>query len=594
MSWKTKKPWRGTGKRDKKDEEKDRTPHRLSPVAGPDLSPIGVIDEPGDVSWGEPSLPTHWLKEWRKHQEKAILQVTSKFRAGAKVVFLDAPTGSGKTAIAEGVRRLLDARMVYTCTTKNLQGQFNVDFPYSEVLKGRSNYSSPVEPGSCKTCSCKTADFCAGGGACPARGEGPHFDHCPDDPCPYREQKWRAVHSDVAVLNMPYLLAETNYVSNSKFRGRGMVVVDECDTLEQALMGFVEIRVSMEWQDKLSIPAPTVKTFDADSNDWADWARAVLWACDRYEPEDEDEEEKLSGLRYNVKRLDRDMRGGENATRWVYTGYEDAGPNQPHPVVFKPVTLDQVAPDVLFDKGQKFLMMSASIISVDEQVRSLGLDRGEVASVTVPSTFPPENRPIHLVPVGAMVSKKKKENYPKAGQALAKILDYHPGERVLVHTVSYEFTRVIERELRKAGTGRQLFLYNNSRGRSDALFKFKQSPGGVLLAPSFERGVDLPGELCRVQVVAKVPYPYQDKQTRARLYKTKGGQLWYTVQTIRQLIQMTGRGVRSSSDHAETYILDSKFLELYRNNKSLFPEWWREAVSMSGRRKKDILIGSGA
>ncbi len=64
-----------------------------------------------------------------------------------------------------------------------------------------------------------------------------------------------------------------------------------------------------------------------------------------------------------------------------------------------------------------------------------------------------------------------------------------------------------------------------------------------------------------------------------------GGQLWYTVQTIRDIVQMCGRGVRHKEDFATCYILDQQFARnLWGKWKGYFPEWFREAVDT----KRDI------
>jgi len=95
-----------------------------------------------------------------------------------------------------------------------------------------------------------------------------------------------------------------------------------------------------------------------------------------------------------------------------------------------------------------------------------------------------------------------------------------------------------------------VFRYGNSGEKDQALQRYLATEGAVLIAPSMDRGVDLPGDACRVQVVAKVPFPnLGDKQVNKRLY-TRGGQEWYAVQAVRSLVQMTGRGVRSPEDHA--------------------------------------------
>lgn len=61
------------------------------------------------------------------------------------------------------------------------------------------------------------------------------------------------------------------------------------------------------------------------------------------------------------------------------------------------------------------------------------------------------------------------------------------------------------------------------------------------------------------------------------------------VQTIRSLVQMTGRAVRSADDWCVTYVLDRQFVSrVWRQNKNLLPVWWRESVNMQFRTK-DLL-----
>jgi len=94
-----------------------------------------------------------------------------------------------------------------------------------------------------------------------------------------------------------------------------------------------------------------------------------------------------------------------------------------------------------------------------------------------------------------------------------------------------------------------------------------------------DRGVDLAQEACRVVVVMKVPFPnLGDRQTSERL-RMNDGDAWYAVQTIRTLVQMTGRGVRSADDWCVSYILDRQFTHnTLRKHKFLLPVWWREAL----------------
>ena len=117
-------------------------------------------------------------------------------RARAKVVLLEAPTGSGKTLLMAALGKLLKSQVLYTCHTKGLQEQVLGDFPYGVELKGRANYpclKSPV---------LLTANECTGKKDCPHKLA-----------CPYLVQKAMARASELAILNIPYFLAEANFLN---------------------------------------------------------------------------------------------------------------------------------------------------------------------------------------------------------------------------------------------------------------------------------------------------------------------------------------------------------------------------------------------
>jgi len=72
-----------------------------------------------------------WVTGFRDHQLHAIVEIVDAYARGADVVFLDAPTGAGKTLVAEAVRRLVSKASVYVCHSLGLQEQMVTDFPSS-------------------------------------------------------------------------------------------------------------------------------------------------------------------------------------------------------------------------------------------------------------------------------------------------------------------------------------------------------------------------------------------------------------------------------------------------------------------------------
>ena len=531
---------------------------------------------------GEPPFPD-WVQTFRRAQWDAIEAVMGCYDAGAQVVMLQAPVGTGKTLSAEGVRRLIGGDGLYVCSTKTLQDQAARDFPYARVLKGRSNY--PTLSGGVKEDGWGRAvalPASGGDGAvtaadCTASGGKRECRWCsPISQCPYRLARARAQTSRFAILNTSYFLTDANK-GGRLFTGRDLAILDEADLLEGELLGQAEVKITKRRMERLRMAPPPKKTV-ADS--WPPWVlnEAIPRVRERLlqvPPIDVGTVPQIKE-RKGLEELDEalvELAAGLPLGGWVYDGYNYGD------VVFRPIKVDAWGRRMLWPHAKRFLLMSGSIISADEMAGSLGLD-GAYRLVDVPMTFPAENRPINIVALAEVTAKNQDQAWPRIVEGVAGVLALHPDERVLVHTVSYPMATFLMSHLWKR-TRRPLVTYSNARERDAALQRYKQTPGSVLIAPSMDRGVDLPGDLCRVMVIAKIPFPnLGDKRTAARLHGTRDGGSWYAVNTVRTLVQMTGRGVRSADDHAVAYILDHTFTtNIWRKNKALLPGWWCEAVN---------------
>lgn len=549
-----------------------------------DLLPRLDYSDLSTYQHGGPPLPS-WVKSIRPHQAEAVEQIMDAYDNGADVVFLDAPTGAGKTLIAELVRRMLGSRGVYVCSDKSLQRQFSRDFPYARELMGRSNYLTMNGPASvsCDDCtSIMPGDSCL---------------HCdPTTSCPYKVAKGAALTANLAVLNTSYLLSASNYAGS--FTGEQFIIVDEADALENTLLGFVEYKVPNWVQRRIGMDYPKKgvhkKTLVAWMNEAADKV------ADDLRKISQSVEPKMLRTMQSFVATTRQVAGlvakdieadaeAEDTGKWLRV-YDD-GDQSLH---LKPVLVGPFGTKNLWKHGRKWLLMSATLVSVDELVETLGLPL-EYATVSVPSTFPVENRPIIVAPIADMSYKASFDEYTKMAYAIQQVCALHPGERVLVHTVSRDRAEKLIGEINLLGglDGRKIIEYRSSRERDSALARYKERDGAVLFAQSMVRGVDLPGDLCRVQIIAKVPFPsLGDKRVSARVH-LPGGQGWLVVQAIRDIVQMTGRGVRSDTDHATTYIFDRQFsTNLYRPQyRPLFPEHWRDAVDRSRDVRQFIYKG---
>ena len=507
-----------------------------------------------------------WVKEIRPHQVDAIAEAREAFDSGKKAVFMDAPTGSGKTLIAEILRREMGDKTLYVCSDKSLMDQFHRDFPYAKLLKGRSNY--PTLDG-----KDQTAEDCTSTGP---------TDQCwycnPMHECPYRVAKQEAMRAPLAVTNTAFLLAEGNTVGN--FSGQPLIVADECDTLEKMLMGYVEYTVSRTRIQDMGMQEPAKGIHKPTMVKWLDEFQGKVFAKLQIETDAKRARslrrlfEDTMRIRNELQREVDKQQADDAQGRWIRL-YDDKYGG----LHYKPVMVDSYGTRNLWRHGQKWLLMSATVISADEMADSLGLPL-DYHVVTVPMTFPVENRQVIMAPVANVVYKEMQTAIPRLVTAIAAVLAKHPHDRVLVHTVSYKLAKDLQDGLRHKDIGpRRIITYSDGANRERTLAEYKRTPGCVMLAPSMARGIDLPGDLCRVQVIAKVPFLSLGDTQVSRRTHMPGGDVWYAVQAIRDIVQMTGRAVRSKEDWAVTYIFDAQFASnLWRKNKMLFPGWWRESV----------------
>jgi Rad3-related DNA helicase len=545
-----------------------------------------------------------WFSGFREGQEDAALEAVNLFAQGIRVVFLEAPVGAGKTIVGEAVRQLdvheyapidegccYDAdhgwssdnccssdaeggpsrqkhRCVYVATTKSLQDQVVRDFDYCRVIKGRSNYPTVNRPDdfpgiSTQDCMGKACDLC------------PSMQSCT-----YMAAKRAALAASLVVANTAYLMAEANG-ARPGFSNLDLLITDEADTLESQIMSYTEIFISERRRRELGLFMPKRKTKPASWMEWISDAalpavRKAYWAI----PEST-RDLAQSRRRRGLVRLADQLEMVNLDDGWVYSGYHKDDSTKGD-VRFRPIKVDAFANKVYFRHARRHLLMSATIISAQQMAHDLGLADHEWGFVSAPSSFPAARSPIAVRAV-ADVSRRADEKH-KLVPALRAIMQAHPGERILVHTVSYPLTRYLVEAL----TDPRVMWYDKAYEREATLARFRRTKGAVLLAPSLDRGIDLPHDACRVVVMAKVPFPdLGDKQISARIY-TPGGQTWYSAQTIRTIVQMFGRGMRAEDDWMQGYILDSNFVSnVWRRSRHLVPKWFRDRLDWHGRMKPE-------
>jgi Rad3-related DNA helicase len=190
--------------------------------------------------------------------------------------------------------------------------------------------------------------------------------------------------------------------------------------------------------------------------------------------------------------------------------------------------------------------------------------------------FPVENRPIYVRSAGRITGgpAKMHEWADNLVDKADEILDEYKHDRGIIHTHNFAIADLLMTKSRH----KCRFLYQrNFRTKEAMLGEHSSRENGVIVAPAMHEGLDLYGELSRVQLICKVPWPnfMDNKQLTRRMELDYRYYLWLTAL---KLIQSSGRSIRSEDDWAHTYVLDEVFYRFMRDARSMIPTWFKDAV----------------
>lgn len=532
------------------------------------------------------------LKEYRTHQREAILEVLKAFNNGYKFVFLEAPTGSGKSAIGFTIAQMAQDSF-YLAPQKFLQDQLTSDFGENGKnisifepmidLKGRNSYpctywdrkivdphANPEQLMEYKKIALRRP--CCDVGQCKREGKS-KLEYCVgvENFCPYFQRLYKAMDSKICLMNFHSFLFQTAVARN--FTGRELLICDEGHNSEGVLLKFIEVRISDRHFQTMGIRFPKLQTVSEyialfkEINlqdiilDKLKTARATLDA------KMESEWEHLL-LKYKIL-LESDP---EN---WVCV-WEEVESKASRTVTLKPIFIDAFAEKYLFSMAEHILIMSATILSKSVMCDALGIPEKDAYFIKVPSTFPKESRPIYFRPCGSLSFKEKIKNIPKLIEAVNKVCQYHKDERGIIHTHTFEIAEALAN--RCADDIRSRFLYQRDfEGNKQLLLeKHRSSNNTIILAPAMHEGLDLQGSQGTYAIICKTPYPSKaDPQIAARMQLSSA---YYDWLTALKLIQSTGRIIRSEQDYGVTYVLDSDFETFIKRARRLIPKWFYEAI----------------
>jgi len=231
----------------------------------------------------------------------------------------------------------------------------------------------------------------------------------------------------------------------------------------------------------------------------------------------------------------------------------------------KPISPKGCVNKLLYNKGQKYLHLSATIGDIDYYLEEMNIPETDYEFLDLPSPFPKENRKIVFAPVIDYNYRNKEQAIPMISKAMNTIINtYHPNDLGVIHTSSYsdawEFRPLL-------GITQRIFI--------PKIHEIKEHIGKkVLIGPSLFEGVDFKDDKARWQIITKMPYSsIGDTYTQIKMNYNKK---WYFNVTLKKIIQAIGRVVRHEEDYGVTYILDGNF----KNFIPYLPEYIKESLKI--------------
>lgn len=250
-------------------------------------------------------------------------------------------------------------------------------------------------------------------------------------------------------------------------------------------------------------------------------------------------------------------------------------------VTFRCLKEDYLVYKYLLQKANYRVLLSATVGGHDAFDENMGFKYTEDKKsemVVIPSTFDFEASPIYFWNKFKMSMKEKDISFEHLKTAVYSICKTkfkdHKG---IVQTGSYDLAKRLYDDA-PYEVKRRMLLYNGSREKNMMIKLHQESVNTILVGPTLNEGIDLPGEQCRFIIILKVPYPsLGDKYVKEKL---KLYPLWYNSKTSNDIIQGIGRGIRYNGDWCVTYIFDACFWSLYLNTKSQYPTELQKRINI--------------
>ena len=568
----------------------------------------------------------------RKIQIDVLEQIKAALSKGKTDIFVQAPTGTGKSLIALELSRICNdsgfSSFILT-SDRSLQSQYEEDCNgkfasfHSDVvsISGMDSYTCHVNGEKFSQGVCKGLGITNSNAiktlACAST-------------CEYLKRWNAASKSNRVVMNYSYWLLQMNYVYEnlgdiSAFAPRDLIICDEAHKIPdivsdhfscfipRKLVGRINdacinlvksndnIMACVDTTDleqeiraiyKVSIDADVKihgqhleRIYDALTtvNDAAQTLKTTLMS--KY-----GKDKKASAIHRWASTVPRDVK------RWFQISDQIKDTHcklQDYVVAFRDKGLDDmvvcqdedsdrtyhdICDSHLFGKHiQKYskarIYLSATC-QPDLLIERWNLDIKDVHIIDVNPGWDKNNSPVVLMDVAPMSYAAGMSSIMSGVSTIDSILEEHKDDRGCIHTTTNEIARIIKNSCKSP---KRIYTYSSTAEKIELLNSLESLPNdAVLVGPSLYTGIDLPDDYGRFNVVMKLSFPNMGNRLWEKRY-TSHRNIYYG-ETAAVLEQSAGRTTRHATDHSVTYILDSRARSFINGSKRFFSNTFIERL----------------
>lgn len=535
------------------------------------------------------------LDKPRNSQVQVLKAIEKAFADGYRNVLLEAPVGSGKSAIAFTVAKYYGTAHILT-PRKSLQNQYYEDFkgaPSFSLMKGRNAYPctwfkenydktiAAIQKGHLVNVAYGEAN-CATG---PCQKSTAKYNSCVKDkftgeistPCPYNVAIEVSQKNDTVVHNLHSFIFQTNFAD--RFEKRDVMIIDECHEVEGIIRGFASRKMSLPLyvQDDVLEEVENDKSLES----WADWLLQFQHLFSESSAQaggTSGGDDQVSERDSYLEQVDKVRSYADYFTDKFVTNVkrERLTGNRGQTVLeFIPERIDNLVNSYLLNHGEKRLLMSGTIYNKSQYCKAVGLAENETCFIRIPSSFPKSTRPIYFKKEYRVDTSHAlwDQNFDEIVEKLKTILDIFDDVKGLIHAPSYQTAQQLMEAL--GDTGR-CYTHHKDDFQAQLEAHYRRKEPSVFISPICQQGVDFKYDRARFQVILRVPY--LNTSDAFNNHKVQNDFPWYNYQALVVFGQQIGRVNRAEDDEGATILMDERFSSFLSRNRNVIPKWAMDSI----------------